>query len=493
MRVLFYYRGGEHLGVESLSAYLKDKGHTVDLLFDPGLGDNGFLDISILNRFCNDDLIIKKARNFAPDLIAFCCITNLYPNVVNLAKKFKKFLNIPIIIGGIHPTSIPEEVIKEDCFDILCLGEGEEAMEELLQCLKHKQSYTNIQNLWVKDQSGQVHKNSLRPIIKDLDTLPAADKTIFHQYGVLTSRIMVMTGRGCPYTCSFCVNSFRNQLYTSQRYLRRRSVSNVIDELVNLKKTYRPKGFRFEDDVFAINVKWLKDFKKQYLDYINLPFHCYITPSTASDVILKELAAAGCVSVSMGVQSGSETIRKIILKRHHSDQNIIAAAERVKKYKLKLISEFIFGFPDETPEDMWKTLELNEKLHAYSTAAFIFYPYPKTELTEYCLEKGHLSPENYELIKKGYGSYHTTCLLQHPYMNEVHKFNAILPVYNKTPKCLKPILKRILKMKYSFLHKFIYIFSIPMIDVDESVTRIKNMPGMLLKTRRVLNRNNIKK
>ncbi|KKR15501.1 MAG: hypothetical protein UT45_C0021G0007 [Candidatus Daviesbacteria bacterium GW2011_GWA2_39_33] len=189
----------------------------------------------------------------------------------------------------------------------------------------------------------------------------------------------------------------------------------------------------------------------------------------------------------MGVQSGDQQIRTKILKRHHTDEDIIAAAERIKKYKLKLISEFIFGFPTETPKEMWKSLELNGKLKAYNTASFIFYPFPKTELAEYCLKNGYLSEEKYELIKQGYGSYHLTCLLEHPYEDDVYKFNSILPVYNKAPKILKPFLRKILKMKYGIIHKFIYLFSIPLIDFDEFLIRIIDMPKMIIKTRKILN------
>jgi len=487
MKVLFYYNGAEHIGVEHLSSYLKSKGHQVDLIFDPGLGNNFFLNLPFLNKFISEELLVKRARKFNPDIIAFSCITNSYSVIKKVAKKLKKALNVPIIIGGIHPTSVPEDVIKEDCFDILCVGEGEEAFAELLEGMEKKQDIGAIKNLWVKDKNGEIHKNELRPLLKDLDKMPFADKSIFYQYGVINSRIMVMTGRGCPFQCTFCVNSFKKGLYPGQSYLRRRSVDNVIEELIALKNKYKPKAFRFEDDTFTYDLNWLKEFRPKYLKYINLPFHCYVTPSTATDANLEEIKLAGCQSVSMGVQSGDQQIRTKILKRHHTDEDIIAAAERIKKYKLKLISEFIFGFPTETPKEMWKSLELNGKLKAYNTASFIFYPFPKTELAEYCLKNGYLSEEKYELIKQGYGSYHLTCLLEHPYEDDVYKFNSILPVYNKAPKILKPFLRKILKMKYGIIHKFIYLFSIPLIDFDEFLIRIIDMPKMIIKTRKILN------
>jgi len=491
MRVLFYYRGSEHFGVQAMISYLKSKGHEVELIYDPALGDNGYLDIPAVNNFlnrivCNDKRVVEKVVRFNPDLVAFSAITNLYLPITKLAKKIKKVLDVPIVIGGIHPTSIPEEVIKDECYDAVCIGEGEEPLEELLQRLEEKRSYTDVKNLWVRDASGKIHKNIKRPIISSLDSLPTADKSLFEKYGALTTQLNIMTTRGCPFECTFCVNSFRNSLYTGEVYLRQRSVKNVIDGITELLKVHKFKSVRFHDDVFAFNVKWLRDFKDAYRKHVNLPFHCYVTPSTAKEEILRLLSEAGCTKISMGVQSGSEKIRTKLLHRKHTDEDIIAAAQRIKKYGMKLSAEYIFGFPEETPEDMWKSLDLNDKLDANYTPSFIFYPYPKTELAEYCLKEGYLTEENYKQVKQGYGSYHTTGWLTLPYIEDVYKFAKVLPVYTVTPKFLRPLLRKILKLKYGFIHKFLAVISIPMIDPQEFWLRLKEFPRVFFATRRAL-------
>ncbi len=488
MRVLFYYRGSEHIGMQSIMACLKSKGHLVELIYEPALGDNGYIDIPFLNKFFyNEKLIVDKAARFRPDLIAFSIITNLYIPIKNLAKKFKQVLpDVPIICGGIHPTSLPEETIKQDCFDMLCLGEGEGAMEDLLQRMREKRSYNDVKNLWVKDASGHIHKNDKRPLIRPLESLPAPDKTLFAKYGALTSRIMIMTTRGCPFACTFCVNSFRNATYAGEVYLRQRSVKHVIDDLKKLVKTYKPEYIKFEDDVFAFNQKWLNEFKVAYRKHINIPFRCTITPSTAKDEILQSLKEAGCELVCMGVQSGNEKIRTKLLHRRHTDEIIIAAAQKIKKHGIKLQADFIFGFPEETPEDMWSSYELNEKLDAYNTSSYVFYPYPKTALADYSLKHGFLTKEDYDKIKEGYGSYHTSCWLNLPFKDEVYKFNSMLPIWNVTPKFLKPLLKKILKLKYGLIHKMLYMFSVPLIDYKEFIVRVKDMPNMIYKTRKAL-------
>ena len=491
MRVLFYYRGSEHFGVQALIAYLESKGHETELIYDPALGDSGYLDIPFVNNLlnnlvCNDKLVVEKVLRFKPDLIAFSAITNLYLPITRLAWKIKKVLNIPIVIGGIHPTSIPEEVIKDECYDAVCIGEGEEPLAELLERIEQKRSFTDVKNLWVRDKSGKIHKNPKRKIIKSLDDLPTADKSLFGKYGALTTQLNIMTTRGCPYECTFCVNSFRNSLYTGEVYLRQRSAKNVIAGITELQKTHKFKSVRFHDDVFAFNVKWLREFKEEYVKHVNLPFHCYVTPSTAKEEIIRLLAEAGCTKISIGVQSGCEAIRTKLLNRKHTDDDIVEAAHRIRRHGIKLSAEFIFGFPEETPEDMWKSLNLSDRLNANYSPSFVFYPYPKTELAEYCLEKGYLNKKNYELVKKGYGSYHTTGWLDLPYMDDVYKFAKILPIYTVCPKFLRPLLRKIIKMKYGYIHKFLAVLAIPAIDPQEFIKRVKEMPRMFFATRKAL-------
>jgi radical SAM superfamily enzyme YgiQ (UPF0313 family) len=485
MRVLFYYSGGEHLGIESISSYLKEKGHTVDLLFDPGLGNNFYFDLPFLNKFINGDMLIRKAKRFNPDIIAISCVTNLYPAIKRIAGKLKGALNVPIVVGGIHPTSIPDDVIKEECFDIVCIGEGEEALAELADKIEKKESYLDIRNLWIKDEKGVVHKNPLRPLIKDLNKLPFPDKSIFHKYGAIAP-MLVMTGRGCPYQCTFCVNNFRKNLYPKERYLRTRNVDRVIEELIELKKRYKMKYVKFEDDVFAWDLKWLKEFREKYNRHINLPFSCYLSPLNVKEEIIAELKKAGCVSISIGIQSGNERIRRELLKRYYTNEQILKSTELIKSFKIELSVEFIFGFPTETPKEMWEAFYLNEKIKPYYTGTFIFYPFPKTELAEYCLRTGCLSKEKYNLIKQGFGSYHLSCLLDHPFKNDIYKFKTILPIYTRAPKILKPLVKKMLSIKYGRFYKLLYLLSVPLLNCKVFFYRLVQIPVMLYKTRKEL-------
>jgi anaerobic magnesium-protoporphyrin IX monomethyl ester cyclase len=289
MRILFYCCGSENPGVEALSAYLKSKGHTVGLLFDPRQGSNFYFNVPLLNNFVSRDMLLRKARAFEPELVAVSFLTNQFQEVGAFMSYLRQHIHVPVIAGGFHAFSLPDMLIKEDWVDMLCLGEGEETMAELADAMSRNEPYDNIRNLWIKKTDGQIVKNPLRPLIKNLDALPIPDKDIFVPYGIINRRLMVMTSRGCPYKCSYCINSFRDALYPTQKYLRRKTPEAAIDELIEYKKKFKPRFIQFYDDVFSYDAAWLETFSTLYPQKIGLPFECYITPTTANDKIVSLL------------------------------------------------------------------------------------------------------------------------------------------------------------------------------------------------------------
>jgi len=487
MKILFYCCGSENLGVESLSAYLKNAGHTVELLYDPQLGNNFYVSLPWLNKFIGQKALIKKALASKPDIIAVSFLTNQFIAVRHFMSALRKHINVPVIAGGVHATSLPEELIKESWVDMLCIGEGEEALEELTERISKKENFDNILNLWIKKSDGTVVKNPVRPLIKNLDTLPIPDKSIFNAYGVLSKRLLVITSRGCPYQCTYCINSFRNKIYENEKYLRRKSVDTSINELEHYKKLYKPKFIQFYDDVFTYDVQWLKAFSEIYPAKIGLPFECYITPTRVNDDILSLLKKSGCVSVIMGVQSGCENTRKNLLNRHYSNAQVVQAAQLVKKHKIKLITEYIFGFPNDNYSSMISSFKLNDKLNANYTGSFIFYPFPKTTLTDFCIKNKFLSESNYEKVKQGLSSmHHLDSMIDGIDKEMVYKFYAIMPLYNICGKYLKKVLLKQLLKTYGLSHRIINIISIPLLDISYVFNRVLNIPYIILKTKKQL-------
>lgn len=486
MKILFYYNSVYYPGIALLSSFLRERGHVTDLLFDPAIGNNHYLDVPLMNRLISKKALIQKAKNFKPDLIAFSFVTNQFIDMQLTGRWLKKEISVPLITGGTHSTIMPEQVINEDWVDMVCIGEGEYALLELVEKMSSGKDYTGISNLWVKDSSGYIHKNSLGKLIQNLDDLPFADMDIFEQYGLIYERIDIITGRGCTNACSFCINSFKKKLYRGETYLRRRSPRNVIQELIQVKKKYKPKSFRFLDDTFAYDIDWLHEFGQDYNKHIALPYRCTLNPVVTDAGIISILKQSKCESVTMGLQSASSRVRSEIMNRFHTNSKIVEISDLLKKNKINMSVDLIFGTPTETPDEMMETIDFCSTLNLKSVTPSFFYPFPKTTLTEKCLNEGFLNCELYNKAINGEGSYHTTLLLNHPYKEDVYKYQAITPLYIKSGRLFKMFFKWMLNRRYGIIHRFFHLISVPLNEFYEFRRRIVMIPRVIRKTRKIV-------
>lgn len=182
MNVVFVCRGAESLGVEYLSSVLKEHGHQTALAFDPGLfGDKRYLNVSFLKRLLDSRVqLCQKIRSLEPDLVAFTVVTDFYRWACQVARWVKENLNVPVVFGGIHPTSLPHRVLDNNSVDFVIRGEGEYALLELVSSLEKGKVDTNIQNLCFR-KNGEAVVNPLRSLLENLDELPFPDKSLFER------------------------------------------------------------------------------------------------------------------------------------------------------------------------------------------------------------------------------------------------------------------------------------------------------------------------
>ncbi len=480
MKILFYHRGAESLGIEYLAAVLKAGGHEVGLVFEPGFEDTLYFRLKFLKPLNRRQRLLKLAKNFAPDLIAFSCLTNLYPFIKTMASLFKKELKVPIIVGGPHATALPEYLLKNDDIDMICLGEGEEALLELANKMEAGQNIFDTKNIWFK-WKGKLIKNELRPRIPDLDYLPFPDKDLFYNWGVFKDHLFLMASRGCPFDCSYCYNSFYESICRDHLRLRRRSIANIIKELQLYQEKYKAKHFLFTDDDFLTNRNWSLEFMENYREQIRTPFTCLAHPKTVDKEIITAMKKAGCENIFLGVDSGSDEVRRRILNRHMSEKDILNSAKIIKNMGIKLMTSAIFALPEETPEDMWKTIELIEKINPHTVCTYTLYPFPKTRIHELAIEKGLLSEESLQKIREGKGSYHRLSLLDHPHKKLAYTLAKALPLYNKAPSFLKPLVKKIMNERYLKPSFFLYNLLIPLLFSFEGMLALKVYIRLALK------------
>lgn len=445
MRVLFFFKNAEWLGIEYLSAVLKQHGHQTDLFFNPGAGDVEYKIKLFDTKKLLHKRIERKIDSFKPDLICLSILTNLFP----WAKEIISFIReqhpeIPIIAGGLHPTMFPELVLSHPAIDFVCVGEGEEAIVELVQQLQRNKLEYNIKNIFFK-KDGKIISNPLRPLLSDLDSLPFPDKDMFYKYGCFRNRIYVMTGRGCPYDCGYCFNkSYKEQYKDLGKYVRRQSVSRTIDELKYFQSKFKFKEIFFYDDTFTLQEQWVVEFCERYKKEINKPFACNIRANTINMNILNALKKAGCYYVVMGVESGVERVRNEVMRRHLSDQTMTSAANMVHSAGIKLCTLNVIGLPTETGEEIWKTVEFNWRLKPNGgSMASTFYPFPKTDLYFLSIEKGYLSGKNLEDAQNGIGGYRGESLLDHPYKKTIKKVMIFESIMVRLPKFTHKLIKKL--------------------------------------------------
>lgn len=481
MKVLFYYRGTENLGMESISACLKEASHKTELIFDPGLDNTFYFKFPLFQKLKIEDKLVKKAKRFSPDLIAYGGVNNMYPYVNRIASHLKAELDVPTIVGGVQASADPKSILDKEYFNIVCKGEGEDAFLEMVEHMENGKDISNIQNLTVK-KDGKIIENPTRPPIDNLDKLPFLDKDLFFKYGVFKHRLLTMMSRGCAFKCTFCINSMKGI-----PPFRIKSPKRAIEELEYYKNRYNPKIIMFEDDLFPYNVKWLEEFVPEYKKRIDLPFYGNVHPLTVNEDNIRLMAKAGCMNLSMGVQSGNEHIRLKIFERYGTNEQIKKAAQIIKKNGIRLQTEFIFGNPKETLKEMWESVNLNYELSPNSTASFILYPFPGTKLADYCAENNLLEKEDAIKVKEGEGSYHMSSMLKSEYKEEARKFNALLPIFAQLPKSFKPLFKFLVERKHGTMHNMAYYLSIPFIYPVEFKNVLRNYPRLLFKSLKEVN------
>jgi len=389
-------------GIRTISSMLKQAGHEVKTIFMT-LSENYSRNYtrSELNQLLN----LCKNRG----LIGVSSYASTSHRAARIISFLKTRLDTPIVYGGIHATISPEDCIKYA--DIVCVGEGEEAVVELAEGLEKGKKIDKINNLWIRKED-KIIKNPVRDLIDEIDTLPLPDYDIEDHF-ILEGRkirrfrehdlggaIFFLTGRGCPYGCDYCSNSFLNELYKGKRkkILRWHSPEYIINGILYLKKKYPSLGyFDIRDDTFSLRpIENIKEFCNLYKEKVNMRFKCLTDPKSTTDEKIKLLVDAGCTDIIIGIQ-GSERANKEIYHRAQTDEGVVKASKVVSKYKdrLAIMYDVITCNPYETTEDvinLIKLLQKIEKPYFLSVNNLVFFP--GTKLYTRAKEDGIIKKES---------------------------------------------------------------------------------------------------
>ncbi|PCH59245.1 MAG: hypothetical protein COC19_07365 [SAR86 cluster bacterium] len=375
----FYSPDGNEISmpVASMSAYLKRDFPWVEVSLEP------VLILRDADKYSPENYA-KKIKSLDIDVIAISIMSpHWYPMEPYLAELKKIQPDLIIVVGGYQAMLSQQQTIESPHVDYICVGDGEYAMANLMEHVcGTKQGH--VDGMWEKLLDESVFESEPHQI-GDLGSLPFPDydvfskedgfedvnSSIFGPQGILV--LPVMTGRGCPYRCTYCCNTpILDGWKTKKTFLRKYDVDDMINELIRLRDKYGVGYFEFWDELFLSNLKFVRAFFKVYQEKIRLPFSINSRVEVMSEEFCQTAADAGCHTIWFGIESGDQEFRTKMLNRKMTNQQVIDAAINCKKAGINRLTFNIVGMPLESADNMRETLKLNKLI---APEHFFFFPY----------------------------------------------------------------------------------------------------------------------
>ncbi len=391
-----------------------------------------------------EDDLVKQVQNYNPNLIFISILECTYATSVLMLKALEHF-DIPILAGGIFATFGPEIVLANKNVNMLCVGEGEGTIVDLCLAIRDGKDIKRIKNLWIKD-NGRIIKNPLHSII-DINKLPIPDYSLFDKNrfyrpmaGKIYRTIPIETNRGCPYSCSFCNSPSTAKLYkkSDSRFFRSKRMDIIQKELKSLVKNWDAEYIYFTSDNFLIGKDSVFDeFVEIYKDF-KLPFWIQVRLEVVTESRMQKLKDVGCHRMSIGLEHGNEIFRRDLLNKKFKNKQAIRASEIIAKVGIPLTINNMIGFPDETRELLFDTIELNRKMVSDTTNCAVFAPFHGTPLQKLCVEKGYISNDYV------FGSINTEAPLDMPQLSreEITGLRRTFAMYVGLERNLWPEIKK---------------------------------------------------
>ncbi|MCJ7581524.1 MAG: B12-binding domain-containing radical SAM protein [Candidatus Aminicenantes bacterium] len=416
-RFMGFYRYFFPPGLSALSAFLKKEGHEV-LIYDADHGDkpepntsSGLL--KIYPRYLEG---IKDSRhpiwseikstlaNCRPDIIGITFMSTkigAVRRIVEIAKSL--FPEVPVVLGGVHPSVLYRSSLEQTKADIAVVGEGEVTFSELLKELENPNpDIQKIQGIAFKSPDGKIVVTPPRPLIRDLDSLPFPDReSLLNLESYRPDDLsMIMTSRGCPYNCTFCSSIW-------ERRVRTRSIPHLLNEIRYLQDRFQAQNIYFKDDTFTVDKKRVYTFCKELdVNNIKIQWECLTRIELIEEELLKTMQRSGLFNLKIGIETGSPRLLKETNKNISIEQ-IKKGAALLKKLNMKWSAFFMIGYPDETEEEIALTRQFIEQIQPTYVSMSVLVPYPGCKYY-------------YDLKKTGKISEHTDWNLYDPFSLETH-------------------------------------------------------------------------
>ncbi len=366
--------------------------------------DMGKRGIQVRTSDWRADLLLQY-RAFRPDLVAISSTEDMWLLGARMLSTLGDDLRsdrVPVIVGGVFATFAPHLVLRHPQVDMVCLGEGEQAMIDLCDRIQRGISWQDVGSLWVKTPDGSTQKNPVSRLI-DINENPSIDITLFEEsriYRPMSGRIYKMlpveTIRGCPYKCAYCNSPTQSTFYreqTGERFLRKRRIDLLEKELRDFKDGVGAEYIYFWADTFlAWTAQEFDAFCEMYAG-IKLPFWMQTRPETLTEERVRRLADVGLHRISFGIEHGNEAFRIQHLNRRFSNDDIVQRLAWPHRYDVQFSVNNITGFPHETRAMAMDTVELNRRIDADNQNMYAFVPFHGTPMRGECERLGLVEPD----------------------------------------------------------------------------------------------------
>lgn len=371
----------EPLGIAYISQALIDAGHIVRYFEAPRPN------------------LAARLEEFKPDVLAYSVTTGKHSVCRALNAELRKKINAISLFGGPHCTFSPEFIESNGKIDGICRGDGEDAMVDLLGRIERGEDYSATPNWWLR-VGGKIYQNPVSDKRPDLDTLPFPNREIIYaENSALRANPIkrVLGSRGCPFSCSYCFNWMYNDLYHGKgKIYRQRSVANIVEEILDIKSKYPFTFLKFAEDIFGMNMD-AKEFAEVYGSKVGLPFIGNMRPNVINEEKIRWFKKAGCVAVTLAIESGNDFIRNTVLNRNLSAEVLDRAITILKKEGIRVWTQNIMANPGETFEMAMETYRLSQRHRVDFGECFLLMPYPGTTVHDYCVKNNYFDGKVDEL------------------------------------------------------------------------------------------------
>lgn len=385
-------------GISMIITVLQQAGHEVDLL--------------VITPDTNlDDCVGKYIIENKPQMFGFTAVSTQYWQAKRVAEYVRRIdPTITLVLGGHHASLNTEKVAADRVFNMICVGEGESAIVELANNFEGSRlKIKKIAGLWVDDDlTGDLTKNPPKEFQVSLDDLPLINRKIWddwisrpHDYPSL------LLGRGCPFKCTYCANHAMAKL-SEGKYVRFRSPENIVSELEYIRSHYRDvERVYLEVETFGANRKAsyaifdaLAEYNQSLVKPLKFGVNLALTSSFMKNKeriheTLGKARAANLVTINIGLESGSERMRKdVLIRPKYTNEELIEFCTIAKTYGIHIIFFVLMGLPEETIDDYMETVRVARAAQPLTCYVSIFFPYLGTDLATHALQVGLVREEN---------------------------------------------------------------------------------------------------